>query len=142
MKQKNIYSKQIMNYFSHPKNVGVMKKYDGVGKVGNPVCGDVLWLYIKVGKNKKGEEIIADAKFQTLGCVVAIANSSLLTELIIGKPIKEVEKITQEDLIKKLGKVPPIKIHCSFLALDALKEAINDYRNKKTKNNRRAVRRS
>ncbi len=126
----NIYSKQIMKRFLKPKNVGVMENYDGIGKIGNPVCGDVLWLYIKVGKNEKGKEIIKDAKFQTLGCAVAIANGSLLTEMIIGKPIKEIEKMTQKDLIKKLGKVPPIKIHCSFLAMDALREAIDDYRKK------------
>jgi len=131
MKQKNIYSKKIMEYFLKPKNVGVMKNYDGLGKVGNPVCGDVLWLYIKVGKNAKGEEIIKDAKFQTLGCAVAIANSSLLTEMIKGKSLKQALKLTQKDLIKELGKVPPIKIHCSFLVIDALKEAINDYKSKK-----------
>jgi len=129
MKQKNIYSKEIMKHFLHPKNIGVIKNYDGLGKVGNPICGDILWLYIKVGKNAKGEKIIRDAKFQTLGCAVAIANSSLLTEMIIGKTIKEAKKINQKDVIKKLGKVPPIKIHCSFLAIDALKEAINDYKN-------------
>lgn len=120
-----------MEYFLKPKNVGVIKNYDGLGKVGNPVCGDVLWLYIKVGKNAKGEEIIKDAKFQTLGCAVAIANSSLLTEMIKGKSLKQALKLTQKDLIKELGKVPPIKIHCSFLAIDALKEAINDYKSKK-----------
>ena len=131
MKQKNIYSKEIMKYFLKPKNVGVMKNYDGLGKVGNPICGDVLWLYIKVGQNEKGQEVIKDVKFQTLGCAVAIANSSVLTEMIKGKPLKQAIKLTQKDLIKKLGKVPPAKIHCSFLAIDALKEAINDYESKK-----------
>lgn len=131
MKQKNIYSKEIMKYFLKPKNVGVMKNYDGLGKVGNPVCGDVLWLYIKIAKNQKGKEIIKNVKFQTLGCAVAIANSSVLTEMIKGKPLKQAIKLTQKDLIKKLGKVPPVKIHCSFLAIDALKEAINDYQAKR-----------
>ncbi|MFA5386166.1 MAG: iron-sulfur cluster assembly scaffold protein [Candidatus Paceibacterota bacterium] len=131
MKQKDIYSKEIMKYFLKPKNVGVMKNYDGLGKVGNPVCGDVLWLYIKVGVDKNGEKTIKDVKFQTLGCAVAIANSSVLTEMIKGKPLKQAMKLTQKDLIKKLGNVPPLKIHCSFLAMDALKEAINDYESKK-----------
>ena len=119
-----------MKHFMNPKNVGVIKNPSGIGKVGNPVCGDVLWLYIKVTEDKKGRKVIKDAKFQTLGCATAIANGSLLTELIRGKTIKEAKKLTQKDLVKKLGKVPSIKIHCSFLAVDALKEALNDYETK------------
>lgn len=120
-----------MKHFRHPQNVGRMKNFDGLGKVGNLLCGDVLWLYIKVGKNKKGEEIIKKATFSTFGCTVAIANSSLITTMVTGKTLKEVMKIKKEDLLKKLGKVPPFKIHCSLLAVDALSEAIYDYLSKK-----------
>jgi len=126
-----MYSEKVLDEFRHPKNVGELADADGVGKIGNPTCGDILYLYIKVGKNKKGEEIIKDVKFKTFGCTVAIANSSLLTKMVKGKSIKEAEKITKKDLIKTLGKVPPIKYHCSVLAVDALKNAIEDYRNKK-----------
>ena len=128
-----LYSKEIMQHFRHPRNVGEMKNYDGLGKVGNPVCGDVLWLYIKVAKNKKGEEIIKKASFKTFGCTVAIANSSLITTLVRGKTLDEALKITKDSILKKLKKVPPIKIHCSVLAVDALHKAIDDYlvKNKK-----------
>ncbi len=128
-----MYSEKIFREFRHPKNVGEIKDADGVGKVGNPTCGDIMHIYIKVGKNKKGEEIIKDIKFKTFGCIVAIANSSLLTKMVKGNTVKEVEKITKKDLIKGLGKMPPVKYHCSILALDALKDAIEDYRNKKEK---------
>ncbi len=128
-----MYSGKIFKEFRNPKNVGVIEDADGVGKLNNQTCGDIMQIYIKVGKNRKGEEIIKDIKFRTMGCVVAIANSSLLTKMVKGKAIKEVEKITKKDLIKKLGKMPPIKYHCSILALDALRKAIQDYRNKKGK---------
>lgn len=127
------YSKEIMKHFRSPQNVGRMRNYSGCGKVGNPVCGDVLWLYIKIGRNKKGEEIIKKASFETFGCTVAIANSSLITTQVRGKTIDEAMKITKEDLLKKLKKVPPIKIHCSVLAVDALAEAIFDYLSKNKK---------
>jgi len=122
-----IYSKEIMKHFKKPKNVGKMKDFSGCGKVGNIICGDVLWLYIKVVKNKKGQEIIKKATFSTFGCTVAIANSSLVTTLVQGKTLEAAMKIKKEDLLKKLGKVPPAKIHCSLLAADALSEAIFDY---------------
>ena len=128
-----MYSKEIMQHFRHPRNVGEMKKYDGLGKVGNPICGDVLWLYIKIGKDKKGREMIKRASFSTFGCTVAIANSSLITTLVKGKTLEEAMKITREGLLKKLKKVPPIKIHCSVLAVDALSEAIYDYLSKNKK---------
>lgn len=127
------YSKEIMQHFRHPRNVGEMKKYDGLGKVGNPVCGDILWLYLRIGKDKRGKEIIKKASFSTLGCTVAIANSSLVTTLVKGKTLEEAMKITREDLLKKLKKVPPIKFHCSVLAVDALTEAIYDYLSKNKK---------
>jgi len=128
-----LYSKEIMKHFRHPRNVGKMKNYDGLGKVGNPVCGDILWLYLKMGKNRKGKEIIKKASFSTLGCTVAIANSSLITTLVKGKTLEEAMKITKKDLLKKLKNVPPIKIHCSLLAADALSEAIYDYLSKNKK---------
>ncbi len=128
-----MYSEKIFKEFRHPKNIGEIKNPDGVGKVGNPVCGDVMHIYIKVGKNKKGEEIIKNVRFRTFGCIVAIANSSLLTKMVKGKSLKDAEKITKKDLIKGLGKMPPIKYHCSILALDALRKAIQDYKNKKGK---------
>lgn len=128
-----LYSKEIMQHFRHPRNVGEMKKYDGLGKAGNPICGDVLWLYVKIGKDKKGREMIKRASFSTFGCTVAIANSSLVTTLVKGKTLEEAMKITREGLLKKLKKVPPIKIHCSVLAVDALSEAIYDYLSKNKK---------
>ena len=123
-----IYSKEIIKHFKNPKNVGKIKKPDGSGEAGNILCGDIMRLYLKIGENKKGEKIIEDIKFETLGCIVAIANTSLLTTLVKGKTIKEALSFKKEDLIKKLGQpLPPFKIHCSILAVDALKEAIYDY---------------
>ena len=123
-----IYSKEIIKHFKNPKNVGKIKKPDGSGEAGNILCGDIMRLYLKIGENKKGEKIIKDIRFETLGCVVAIANTSLLTSLIKGKTIKEALSFKKEDLIKRLGQpLPPFKIHCSVLAVDALKEAIYDY---------------
>ena len=123
-----IYSKEIIKHFKNPKNVGKIKKPDGSGEAGNILCGDIMRLYLKIGENKKGEKIIEDIKFETLGCIVAIANTSLLTTLVKGKTIKEALSFKKEDLIKKLGQpLPLFKIHCSVLAIDALKEAIYDY---------------
>jgi nitrogen fixation NifU-like protein len=123
-----IYSKTIIEHFKRPRNVGKIKNASGIGEAGNILCGDVMKLYLKIEKNKKGGEIIKDIKFETLGCIVAIANTSLLTTMVKGKTIKEALKIKKEDLIKELGQpLPPFKIHCSVLALDALKEAIYDY---------------
>jgi len=128
-----LYSKEIMRHFTHPQNAGRIKNPSGLGKAGNLVCGDIMYLYLKIGKNKKGEEVIKDVKFETFGCVVAIANTSLLTTMVKGKTLGKAMKITKEDLIKKFGKVPPIKIHCSLLAADALSEAIYDYMMKKNR---------
>jgi len=126
-----IYSKEIIKHFKEPKNVGKIKKPDGKGEAGNILCGDIMRLYLKIGENKKGEKIIRDIKFETLGCIVAIANTSLLTTLVKGKTINEALKIKKEDLVKKLGQpLPVFKIHCSVLAVDALKEAIYDYYSK------------
>ena len=125
------YSEKVLKHFKKPKNYGRIKNPDGIGKVGNLTCGDVLWLYIKIGENKKGEEIIKDIKFETFGCVAAVATSSMITELAKGKTIKEALEIDKEKIIKSLGGLPPIKTHCSVLAADALYEAIYDYLKKK-----------
>jgi len=123
-----IYSKEIIKHFKNPKNVGKIKNPNGIGEAGNILCGDVMKLYLRIGENKKGEKIIEDVKFETLGCIVAIANTSLLTTLVKGKTINEALRIKKEDLVKRLGQPLPIfKIHCSVLAVDALKEAIYDY---------------
>jgi nitrogen fixation NifU-like protein len=123
------YSKKVMEMFQHPKNMGKIENADGIGKVENNNCGDVMHLYIKV-ENKAGKEIITDIKFQTLGCAAAIATSSMITELAKGKTIEEAEKITREDVAGELEGLPPIKMHCSNLAADALRAAIKDYRKK------------
>ncbi|MFQ6010448.1 MAG: iron-sulfur cluster assembly scaffold protein [Candidatus Aenigmatarchaeota archaeon] len=128
---KELYSKKVLQHFKKPKNMGKMSSADGIGKVGNPRCGDVMQLYIKVKKDKKGKEIIKDIKFQTFGCVAAIATSSAMTELAKGKAINKAEKLTKDDVVKLLGGLPPIKLHCSMLVVDALKAAIKDYRRKK-----------
>ena len=120
-----------MENFNHPKNLGEIKNPDGIGKVGNPICGDIMWLYIDVDKNKKGQEIIKDIKFKTFGCAAAIATSSMITQLAKGKTLKQAEKITRNDVADSLKGLPPIKMHCSNLASDALKAAIKDYKEKK-----------
>ncbi len=131
MPKTGIYTKKVMEYFKHPKNMGRIKNPDGLGKVGNPVCGDVMWLYLKVGKDKKGREIVKDIKFETFGCVAAIATSSVITDLAKGKTLEKAMKIDRKEIIKSLGGLPPIKIHCSVLAASALAEAIYDYLTKK-----------
>jgi nitrogen fixation NifU-like protein len=122
------YSKKVMDHFMNPRNVGVIENPDGYGKVGNPVCGDLMEMYIKV-KN----DIITDIKFKTFGCGSAIATSSMVTELAIGKHIDEALKITRGDVANELDGLPPQKMHCSNLAADALHAAINDYKKKKKK---------
>ena len=124
------YSKKVMEYFKHPKNVGKIKNADGLGKVGNPICGDIMYVYIKVARSKKGQEIIKDVKFQTLGCAAAIATSSMITELAKGKTLEQAMKITRNDVADALKGLPPIKMHCSNLAADALHAAIKDYKKK------------
>ena len=121
-----LYSKKVLEHFRNPRNMGEIKDADGTATVGNPVCGDIMRLFIKVKENK-----IADIKFQTLGCGAAIASSSMLTTMVKGKTLAEAEKIEREDVAKELGGLPPVKIHCSVLVADALKKAIADYRKKK-----------
>ncbi len=126
-----MYSKKVMDLFQHPKNIGEIKNPDGVGKIGNPVCGDVMWMYIRVGRNKSGDEVIKDIKVRTFGCVAAIATSSQITEMVKGKTLDEAMKISNKDIVKLVDGLPPQKVHCSVLAADALKKAIEDYRKKK-----------
>ena len=128
-----MYNKKVLQHFKSPHNFGKIKNPDGTGKVGNIICGDVMWMYIKIGKNKKEEEIIKDIKFETYGCVAALASSSIVTDLAKGKTIKQAIKINQKQMVESLGGLPPVKIHCSILAVDALLEAIYDYliKNKK-----------
>ncbi|MEA3452900.1 MAG: iron-sulfur cluster assembly scaffold protein [Patescibacteria group bacterium] len=125
------YSKKVIEAFRNPHNYGKLKDYDGLGKVGNPVCGDVLWLYIKINKNKKGEEVIQDISFETFGCVAALASSSIITELAKGKTINQALKLNKNNVLKELGELPDIKVHCSILAIDALHAAVDDYRSKR-----------
>ena len=125
-----MYSKKVIDHFRNPHNFGKMKNPDGVGKVGNVVCGDIMWLYIKV-KSKNGQQVLEDVKFETFGCVSAIASSSMITDLAKGKTLSEGLKINKDTVVKALGELPVIKIHCSVLAADALAEAIYDYLKKK-----------
>ncbi|OGZ24259.1 MAG: iron-sulfur cluster assembly scaffold protein [Candidatus Nealsonbacteria bacterium RIFCSPLOWO2_01_FULL_43_32] len=129
---KPYYSKQVIEHFLHPKNLGKLKDADGVGKVGNPACGDVMELFIKVEK-KNSKEIIKDIKFYTLGCAAAIATSDMACELVKGKTIQEALEINYQDIVGELGDLPPIKIHCSVLAREGLKAAVEDYRKKSKK---------
>jgi nitrogen fixation NifU-like protein len=123
-----MYSEKVMELFRKPHNLGRMRNPDGVGKVGNPICGDVMYLYIKVKDNK-----IKDVKFETFGCAAAIATSSMITDLAKGKTLEEAEKITRENVAKEVGGLPPIKMHCSNLAADALHEAIKNYKKRRGK---------
>ena len=117
------YSEKVMDHFRHPRNVGEMEDPDGTGKVGNPVCGDIMELYIRVR-----DDVIVDAKFQTLGCGAAIATSSMVTEMVKGKGIDEALAISNDMVAEALGGLPPVKMHCSVLAEEALKGAIDDYK--------------
>jgi len=128
----SFYSKKVMDHIRNPRNMGEIKNPDGVGTEGNPVCGDVMRLFIKVGK-KKGKKYIKDIKFQTLGCGAAIASSSMLTVMVKGKTLKEAQKLSRKAIANRLGGLPPVKIHCSVLAADALKKAIENYQKEKVK---------
>ena len=120
------YTEKVKDHFFNPRNVGEIKDADGVGTVGNPKCGDIMSIYIKVK-----DERIKDIKFKTYGCAAAIATSSILTEMAKGKTLDEALKITRDDVANELGGLPAIKLHCSNLAADALRAAIADYRKKK-----------
>jgi nitrogen fixation NifU-like protein len=118
----SLYSEKVMEHFKNPRNVGEMEDPDGVGRVGDPICGDVMELYIKV---KDGT--IVDVKFKTFGCGAAIATSSMVTEMVKGKSVEEALKISNKAVVEALDGLPPAKVHCSVLAEDALKAAIEDY---------------
>jgi len=120
-----VYSTKVMEHFRNPRNVGAVEDADGVGKVGNPVCGDIMELTIKVDDN-----VITDAKFRTFGCGAAIATSSMVTEMVKGKQIDEALKVTNRAVAEALGGLPSVKMHCSVLAEQALKSAIQDYYDK------------
>lgn len=120
-----VYSEKVMEHFANPHNVGEIPDADGIGKVGNPQCGDVMWLYIKVKDN-----IITDIKFKTFGCGAAIATSSMVTDLAKGKTLEQAKEISRQDVANALEGLPPQKMHCSNLAADALREAIKDYESK------------
>ena len=122
------YSDKVLEHFRNPRNVGVIEDPDGYGKVGNPVCGDLMEIFIKVGKNDKNEEIIDEIKFRTFGCGSAVSTSSMVTEMAKGKTLDEAFKISRNDVAEHLDGLPPIKMHCSNLAADALQAAINNYR--------------
>ena len=121
-----MYSKKVLQHFQNPKFAGEIKNADGVGEVGNIKCGDIMKVFIKVEDNK-----IADIKFKTYGCVAAIASSDALCELAKGKRIEEVLKITDRQIVKRLGGLPPVKLHCSVLGMKALRKAVEDYKKKK-----------
>ncbi len=118
-----MYTEKVMDHFEHPRNVGKIENPDGIGKQGNPVCGDVMELTIKVK-----DDIIDDIKFRTFGCCAAIATSSMVTELVKGKTLDEAEKISKQTVAEALDGLPPAKMHCSNLAADALQDAIRDFR--------------
>lgn len=124
--QFNQYSQKVIEHFTNPRNLGEIKDADGVGEVGNAKCGDLMQLHIKVR-----DGIIEDAKFKTFGCCAAIATSSMITEMIKGKPLSELKEVTNKAVAEALGGLPKIKLHCSVLAEDALKAALEDYQRKK-----------
>jgi len=122
------YSEKVMDHFMNPRNVGEIKDPDGIGEVGNPRCGDIMKMYIKVK-----DDTIEDIKFLTFGCGAAVATSSMVTEMIKGKKLDEALEITNKQVAEALDGLPPLKMHCSNLAEQAIKEAIADYRKRKTK---------
>jgi len=120
-----MYSDKVMDHFKNPRNVGEIENASGVGEVGNPVCGDIMNIYLKVENN-----VITDAKFKTFGCGAAIASSSMATELIRGKTLEEAWEVSNKAVAEALEGLPPIKMHCSVLAEEGIHKAINDYRKK------------
>ncbi len=121
-----LYSKKVLEHVKKPRNLGEIKNADGAATVGNPVCGDIMRLYLKIEK-RDGQEYIKNIKFQTLGCGAAIATSSMITTLVKGKTLDEAEKISNQAVAEALGGLPPVKMHCSVLAAEALQKAIANY---------------
>lgn len=122
-----MYTEKVMDHFSCPRNVGEIENASGVGEVGNAKCGDIMKIYLEIDEN----EIITDVKFKTFGCGAAVATSSIATEMIKGKSIAEAEQLTNKAVVEALEGLPPAKIHCSVLAEEAVKAALEDYRHKK-----------
>lgn len=122
------YTEKVMDHFMNPHNVGVIENPDGYGKVGNPSCGDIMEIFLKIEDN-----IITDVKFRTFGCASAIASSSISTDLVLGKPVEEALQITNKKVVEALGGLPAVKMHCSVLAEEAIKLAIEDYLSKQEK---------
>ena len=122
----SMYSEKVMDHFNHPRNVGEIKDADGIGEVGNPVCGDIMKIYIKVKNNR-----ITDCKFRTFGCGAAIATSSMITEMVKGMQVDDALEISNKAVAEALGGLPPVKMHCSNLAADGLAKAIEDYKSRK-----------
>ncbi len=128
------YSKTVMDHFQNPRNQGSISNSDAVGEAGNPLCGDIMKIYLKIKKTKKYEkktnhleDVIEDIKFETLGCAAAIACSSVSTDMVLGKTLKEAWNLEKKNIVAGLGQLPPVKLHCSVLASDALKIAIRNY---------------
>lgn len=122
------YSEKVMDHFMNPRNMGVIENPDGYGKIGNPSCGDIMEIFLKIDN-----DIITDVKFRTFGCASAIASSSVSTEMVLGKSIEEALQLTNKAVVDELGGLPPAKMHCSVLAEEAIKAAIEDYLSKKNK---------
>jgi len=122
-----MYTEKVIEHFRHPHHMGKLPDYSAIGKVGNVVCGDVMWLYIKVDKDEKGREVITDISWETFGCTAAIATSSMVSDIAKGKTLEAAIAITNREVAKELGGLPPVKMHCSALAADALNEAIYAY---------------
>ena len=120
-----MYTKEVIKHFKKPHNQGIIKNASAIGTVGNPQCGDVMKIYLKIEK-----DIIKDIKFETLGCAAAIAVSSVFTKMVKGLSIEKALKITKNDIVKKLGGLPAPKVHCSMLGIDALEKAIKNFQNK------------
>ena len=117
-----LYSEKVMDHFRHPRNVGVIEDADGIGEAGNPVCGDIMKIYLKID-----QDTVKDVKFETFGCGSAIASSSMATELIKGKPLSDALKLTNQAVTEALDGLPAYKLHCSVLAEEAIKLAVRDY---------------
>jgi nitrogen fixation NifU-like protein len=124
----DMYNKKVMDHFLHPRNMGEIQNADAIGTVGNPVCGDIMTIYLKIKNNR-----IENISFKTFGCAAAIATSSIITELAKGKTLEEAQQLTREDIAHELDGLPPQKMHCSNLAADALKKAIEEYKKNKKK---------
>jgi len=122
-----MYTEKVIDHFREPHNRGKMENYSAIGKVGNIICGDVMWLYIKVEKDDAERDIITDISWETFGCTAAIATSSMVSDLAKGKTVEEAIAVTNQDVASELGGLPPVKMHCSAMAADALNEAIHNY---------------